>query len=68
MAQWQKVFEDKTLHRAEIVKDILIDNDINAIVFSKKDSAYHFGQYEVQVPPEYVIQAIKIITEDINFG
>lgn len=67
MASWQKVFEDKTEHRAEIVKDILLEKDLSAIVFSKKDSAYHFGHYEVHVPPENVMEAVKIITEEIKF-
>lgn len=68
MTEWQKVFEDKTGHRAEIVRAILEENHLSAIVVPKKDSSYHFGHFEVHVPHEDVIKAVKIITEDIKFG
>ncbi|MCF6352753.1 MAG: DUF2007 domain-containing protein [Cyclobacteriaceae bacterium] len=55
-------------YRAEIVKDILDQKEINAIILNKKDSAYHiFGQLEVHVKAESVINALKIIEDDIKF-
>ncbi|MCF6351498.1 MAG: DUF2007 domain-containing protein [Cyclobacteriaceae bacterium] len=55
-------------YRAEIVKDILDQKGINAIILNKKDSAYYiFGQLEVHVKVESVINALKIIEDDIKF-
>ncbi|MCP4460255.1 MAG: hypothetical protein GY816_19860 [Cytophagales bacterium] len=67
MSNWQMVFKDRLEHRAGIVRDVLVDRSIEAVVVNKKDSLYGFGYFEVQVSPNDVILAIKIIQEDINF-
>lgn len=64
---WQKVFESDQQYRAEIVKDYLDDLGMSPVLVSKKDSAYHFGHYEVQVEEEYVLLAIKKIQDEIHF-
>jgi len=67
MATWQGVFKDGVEHRATIVRDVLNEHEIDAVLVSKKDSAYGFGYLEVQVPADQVILAIKIIQEEIKF-
>ncbi|MCR9252340.1 MAG: DUF2007 domain-containing protein [bacterium] len=67
MSSWQKVYSDQLMYRAEIVKSVLLENDIKSVILSKKDSAYQFGHYDVMVTPDNVLQAIRIIKEDINF-
>ena len=67
MNDWQPVFKDERQHRAEIVKSVLKDADIAAVVVNKKDSAYGFGILEVRVQPDDVLRAIKIVKEDIKF-
>jgi hypothetical protein len=53
--------------RSEIVKGVLGEHDIEAVVINKKDSSYHFGFYEISVPQEKVLQALKIIRDEIRF-
>ncbi len=67
MSSWQKVFEDQSVHRAEIVKAVLSDREMNPVLVNKKDSAYQFGHFEVHVAPDNVLRAIKIIKEEIKF-
>jgi len=68
MSKWSKVYESKMPYRAEIVKDILDQKGINAIIMDKNDSAYYiFGQFEVYVNVESVLNALKIIENDIKF-
>ena len=67
MSAWQKVYEDPTSYRTEIVRSILEGNNLNPVVLSKKDTAYQFGHFEVHVAPDHVIQALRIIKEEINF-
>ncbi len=67
MDNWQKVFTNTHLHKAEIVKAVLGENDISAVVVSKKDSLYQLGNYEVYVPSEDVLSAVKMINDDIHF-
>ncbi|MEQ9426133.1 MAG: DUF2007 domain-containing protein [Cyclobacteriaceae bacterium] len=67
MANWQKVYEDSTEYRASIVKAVLDDNSLDPVIVNKKDSNYQFGHFEVHVKPDYVIKALKIIEDEIDF-
>lgn len=67
MSQWQTIFKTKQAYQAEIVKSMLIDRDIPAVVVNKQDSAYHLGYYEVTVAQEDVLNAMQIIENDISF-
>lgn len=68
MSKWQKVFSSNELHRAEIVKDVLQDQEISAVIVPLKSSAYNlFGHYEVRVNEQEVLKALKIINHDIKF-
>lgn len=68
MENWIKVFEDSMQIRAEIVKGVLVENEIHAVVLNKKDTAYQmFGNYQVLVKRDDAIQATKIIQNAITF-
>ena len=68
MATWKSVYKTKERYKAEIVKDLLEDNAISAVIVNKQDSSYVIiGECEVHVPVERVMEAIKIINDDINF-
>ncbi|NJM93616.1 MAG: hypothetical protein HC842_02190 [Cytophagales bacterium] len=67
MANWQSVFNSANPHQAAIVKDILEERELYPILVNKRDSNYHLGSYEVQVAPDHVIRALKIIEDEIKF-
>lgn len=68
MAAWQKVYSAEHSYRAEIVKDVLEDAAINAVIINKKDSSYNnFGAHEVHVSADDVMKALQIIKNDIDF-
>jgi hypothetical protein len=67
MSDWQKVYQDDLEYRAEIVRAVLEDQELHPVLLNKKDSNYQFGHFEVQVAPEHVIKALKIINEEIRF-
>jgi DNA-binding transcriptional regulator WhiA len=67
MDNWKKVFTNNQQHKAEIVKAILEENEIPAVVVSKKDSLYQLGNYEVHVSSEDILKALKMIDDDIHF-
>ena len=68
MAEWQKVFETESAVRSEIVKGVLEENGITAIILNKKESVYQIhGNYEVMVSSSETIQAINIINNEITF-
>ena len=61
MNNWQTVFTTTQLYKADIVKDILANSGIPAVVVNKQDNAYKFGNIEVSVIQNSVLLAIKII-------
>ncbi|WP_421875038.1 hypothetical protein [Marinoscillum sp.] len=67
MRDWQSVYRDQFEYRAEIVKAVLDDHDMNPVLLNKKDSAYQLGHFEILVAPDHVIKAIKLINDEIQF-
>ncbi|MBN7814971.1 putative signal transducing protein [Algoriphagus pacificus] len=68
MNNWIKVFENDIQIRAEIVKGVLEENEINAVIVNKKETVYHvFGTYEVMVQKKDILRATNIIQNEITF-
>jgi hypothetical protein len=68
MQNWIKVFEDQSQIRAEIVKGVLEENEISAVVLNKQESVYKLtGTYEVLVPNEEFMAATQLIQNEITF-
>lgn len=68
MSNWQTVYRTGVPHQAEIVKDLLMNEGIMALVLNLQDHSYKIGQLEVKVNPDSVIRALKIINEQISFN
>jgi len=52
-AGWKCVFRSSFEHTAELVRVMLEEHDIDAVVMNKRDSSYlNFGQLEVFVPEQ----------------
>lgn len=64
---WKVVYENPNEVRISIVKAVLEDCEIPAVVMNKKDSAYRFGSYQVYVNQQYLIKAIRIIQHELEF-
>ena len=70
MKDWTVVYKTPISSRAEIVKGVLMDRGITAVIINKKDSSIQInnGQVEVMVPREQVLNAMKIVNDEITFG
>lgn len=64
MKDWELIFSTGKLYLAEMVKDILEDNDMDVVLLDKQDSFYLFGDIELYVKPDNVIRA-KFLIKDI---
>lgn len=65
--RWECLYASKLLYKAEILKSLLEENDIQAVIINKQDSAYLFGDIEVFVKRDDIIrgqQILKQFTED----
>ncbi|EPR68390.1 putative signal transducing protein [Cyclobacterium qasimii] len=68
MSNWQKIFESSTPVRAEIVKGVLEENGITAVIVNKKDPVYKIhGNIEVMVLAEEAPRALNIVENEISF-
>lgn len=70
MKDWTVVYKSQISSRAEIVKSVLVERAIDAVIVNKKDSTLHLnnGQIEVLVQKNQVLEAMKIINDEISFG
>lgn len=61
---WTTIYSTDQLYIAELAKQMLMDNGIEAVVVNKRDSTYNtFGDIEVYVKRDHVIRALKLIKE-----
>lgn len=59
---WVNIFTTNQGYLAEIIKDVLADNDMQAVIINKQDSAYiTIGDIEIYVRAENVIKAKFLI-------
>ena len=61
---WEKIFTSKSAISAEIVRGMLEENDIQAVLLNKQDSAtMAFGAVELYVHKEQVIKALRLLEQ-----
>lgn len=61
---WKQVFLTGEMYRAEIARELLEHNGINAVILNQKDSSYtSFGNIEVYVNEKDVDKSIEILKE-----
>ena len=59
---WVKIYTSSNYYRSEIIKQALIENDIEAVLMNKQDSAYGtFGNIEVYIHQKDLSKATEII-------
>jgi type III secretory pathway lipoprotein EscJ len=62
---WVKAFETTLPYMADMVLAMLTDNEIEAVILNKQDSAIlAIGKQEVYVPEEKLLRALQLINND----
>lgn len=61
---WIKIRTYTNAIEAEIVKQMLVESNIPAVVLNKQDSSYHFGKLELYVNAENENAALELIDEN----
>jgi len=61
MENWVCVYTANQVYKAEAVKELLSEENIEAVVVNKKDSMYLFGEVELFVQPEDENLATELI-------
>ena len=60
---WIEVYSTNDIFKAEVIKNMLISNNIEAIIMNQQDSSYHFGTAKIYTKKENICKAKKIISE-----
>ena len=58
---WIKIFTSSDFYRSEIVKQMLIENDIDAVSINKQLSGYNIGSVEVYIHQEDFSKAVELM-------
>ncbi len=58
---WVKIYTSADFFKSEIVKQVLIDNEIDAVLLNKKGYPYAVGEVEVHIRQQEFQKAIEII-------
>ncbi|HLT42355.1 MAG TPA: DUF2007 domain-containing protein [Sphingobacteriaceae bacterium] len=60
---WNKIYSTSNFYTAEMVRQMLIDNNIPAVIMNKQDSSYRFGFVEVFIHQDNETAAKALIAE-----
>ncbi|MCU7695144.1 DUF2007 domain-containing protein [Haoranjiania flava] len=61
---WELIYSSDSPVTADIIRDMLEVNGVNAVIMNKQDSAYTvLGHFEVMVPEEQAAQAKQLLID-----
>jgi hypothetical protein len=58
---WVCIYSTNISYKAEIAKELLMENDIDAVVINKQDSNYLFGSLEVYVERDNAVRGKHLL-------
>ncbi len=58
---WIKIYTSSNFYQSEIIKQALIENDVEAVLMNKQVSGYNIGAVEVYIHQQDFSKAIEII-------
>lgn len=61
---WVKVYTSADFFKSELVRQLLTENEIEAVILNKQGYPYNIGQVEVYVQPNLAQQATDIIEQN----
>lgn len=63
-ADWLKVYTSSDFFKSELVRQVLIDNEIDAIIINKQGFPYRIGEVEVYIHESNLEKAKAIISNN----
>ena len=61
--EWVIVYSTSDIFQAEVIKQMLLSNSIDAITMNQKDSSYHFGSVNIYIKEKDMKKAKEIISK-----
>ena len=61
---WVKIFTSSDALKSELVKQFLVENEIEAVLLNKQGYPYQIGEAEVYVHPDFADQAKELLASN----
>lgn len=61
---WIKIYTSQDFYKSELVRQALIDNEIDAVIMNKQGFPYQIGEVEVYIKGACFQQAIEVIIKN----
>jgi hypothetical protein len=61
---WKKVFTSSDFFKSEMVRQFLVDNNIEAVILNKQGYPYQIGEVEVYVQEDLLDKAAELIAQN----
>jgi len=61
---WLKIYTTSEYYKAEIVRQVLVEHEIEAVLMNKQDSLYRFGEVEVYIKKAHFDDALELIIKN----
>lgn len=61
---WVKIYTSSDFFKSELVRQVLTDHDLGAIIINKQGFPYRIGEVEVYIHGDNFNQAIEIIVKN----
>lgn len=61
---WVKIYSSNQFIKSEIVRQVLVDHEMNPVLMNKQDTAYKFGEVEVYIHQDNFDKALEIIIQN----
>lgn len=63
-AGWIRIYTSEDFFKSELVRQVLIDNEIEAIIMDKQGFPYRLGEVEVYIHEDNFQKALEIIIKN----
>ena len=61
---WVKIYTSHDFYKSELVRQALIDNEIEAVIINKQGFPYQIGEVEVYIKDSCFQKAIEVIIKN----
>lgn len=61
---WLKIYTSSEYYKSEIVRQVLAEHEIEAVLMNKQDSLYRFGEVEVYIKKGDFDEALELIIKN----
>lgn len=61
---WVKIYTSTNFFKSELVRQLLVENNVEAVVLNKQGYPYNIGEVEVWVQKDVFNQALELIVQN----